>query len=119
MQDSRKAPQAVAFGKKRLGFLRTTGSGKARNLSLDQGQFKTANAGRLACTKNIWHGGPLNVIHLDETFLDVTIKKRRQFRVGNEMKTACQIIARNLLASPASMNCDTLKRRGAVSGHWP
>src|SRR5690242_17609132 len=115
MQDSRKAPHAVAFGKKRLGFLRTTGSGKARNLSLDQGQFKTANAGRLACTENIWHGGPLNVIHLDETSLDLTIKKRRQFRVGDEVKTASQIIARNLLGAPASMNRDALKSRATIS----
>jgi len=63
------------------------------DLTFRQRQFKSPDAGRLACAIDSWHRGLLKLIDSDNTGPHVAAKQDGQLDIGNQIESASEIVA--------------------------
>src|SRR5579884_2958368 len=69
---------------------------KARDLSFDNGEIDSADAGRLSGAIDICRRSLLQFTHGHESILNLTTERDHEFQIGNQIETAGQIVAFDL-----------------------
>src|SRR6185437_9354345 len=107
-----RAPQVARFAE-------LAGCSKTGNFAFDERPFHAADAGRLAGAVDVWRGRALEIVGRDETVFDPAAKQHRQLEVGDEVKSAGEVVAGNLPLPGAASNGYGSELTGAVRRDRP
>src|SRR5687768_8371512 len=73
-----------------------SGGSESRDLTFYERQFQSPDARPFSCTVNLRNRSLLKLIHSHAAVVNNACQQLRQFNIRHEMKTARQIIARDL-----------------------
>src|SRR4029079_630843 len=119
IQQVREPHLLRARRKKFTRFIEPSCGRKACDLAFDERQLEATDARRFSCTVNLRHSRLLKFINTHSAAIDCTTSQLREFHIRHKMKSASEIIARNLPTFPAPEQRNTLEFVLAVRRQRP